>query len=80
MYQTGILDDDFFTSESKYLVYNSGASVLSSDRKVLVKGFAPSRTESILLKALPGVELKPVESEILLNNFPDAEEVLKSYH
>jgi predicted component of type VI protein secretion system len=77
VYQTGILDDDFFTSESKYLVYNSGASVLSSDRKVLVKGFAPSRTESILLKALPGVELKPVESEILLNNFPDAEEVFE---
>ncbi|MED7818903.1 MULTISPECIES: type VI secretion system baseplate subunit TssK [unclassified Francisella] len=77
VYQTGILNDDFFTSESKYLVYNSGVLAASLDRKILVKGFAPSKAESILLKSLPGIELKPIESEILLDSFPDAEAVFE---
>ncbi|APC92421.1 MULTISPECIES: type VI secretion system baseplate subunit TssK [Francisella] len=76
IYQTGILDDEFFTSESKYLIYHSNSTAIS-DKKLLVKGFAPSKAENILLKALPGIELKAVDSKVILDNFPNAEQVFE---
>ncbi|WP_150467838.1 type VI secretion system baseplate subunit TssK [Francisella sp. SYW-9] len=76
IYQSGILDDAFFISESKYLVYESSKSAVS-EKKVLIKGFAPSRTENILLKALPGIEIKTVDEKIFLDNFPNADQVFE---
>ncbi|BCD91388.1 hypothetical protein fh0823_15270 [Francisella halioticida] len=76
IYQSGILDDDFFTSETKYLVYQSNTSLVS-DNKILIKGFAPSKAENILLKALPGIEIKEVDSKIILDNFSNADQVFE---
>jgi hypothetical protein len=76
IYQSGILDDEFFTSESKYLVYESNSSSIS-DKKMLVKGFAPSKAENILLKALPGIEIRAVDEKVVLDNFPNADQVFE---
>ncbi|OIN84838.1 type VI secretion system baseplate subunit TssK [Francisella sp. TX07-6608] len=72
IYQSGILDEEFFRSESKYLIYHSN-SASTQEKKLLVKGFAPSKAENILLKALPGIELKAIDSSLILDKFPNAE-------
>lgn len=74
IHQSGILDDEFFISEKKYLVYQDNSN---SDKELLVKGFAPSKAEDILLKALPGIELKAVDSQIIADNFSNAEQVFE---
>jgi type VI secretion system protein ImpJ len=74
IHQSGILDDEFFIAENKYLVYQDNSN---SDKELLVKGFAPSKAEDILLKALPGIELKTIDSKIISENFANAAQVFE---
>ena len=74
IHQSGILDDEFFITEKKYLVYQDNSN---SDKELLIKGFAPSKAEDILLKALPGIELKTVDSKLISDKFTNAEQVFE---
>ncbi|MFT4694685.1 MAG: type VI secretion system protein ImpJ [Francisella sp.] len=76
IHQSGILNDDFFIAEIKYLVYQNNSSS-KSNHLLLVKGFAPSKAEDILLKSLPGIELKAVDKKFILDKFANAEQVFE---
>ncbi|AJI56667.1 hypothetical protein LA02_1527 [Francisella philomiragia] len=76
LYQSGILEDSFFTSESRYLVYKY-ISYGKPVEQLLTKVFAPSKASETLLKALPGVKIKPVCLQKKKDDFPEADDVFE---
>ncbi len=76
IYQSGILNDQFFVAEKRYLVIEISHTE-AKDEDVLLKAFSPSRAHDILLRSLPGVELLSIDKHSMSDAFPNAQQVME---
>ena len=76
IYQSGILNDQFFVAEKRYLVIETSHPE-TRDEDALLKVFSPSRAHDILLRSLPGVELLSIDKHNMSDAFPNAQQVME---